>query len=199
MSNTFKSYVFGYGGLILAESRELTFRVKINSTPAVLNGFERIWGHKVQEYNLTSLSLRKNPSRNCIGVIFPVTVNQLDLLDARETGYKRVKIPKDQIHLAPPLSFEMHHDLPIFTYITNNVSIPTEKYPIIQSELDAILTGCLREYGEKFALGVLNTTWGWNKNRHNDRKNPRYPWAKNEKSIHEHIDRLLSKAKLFEN
>src|SRR5437867_974695 len=102
MMKTSNDYIFGYGGLILSESRRMTLGIEVKAVPAILYGFERFWGFTVPQYRLTTVSLKPNDKSTCVGVIFRVTQEQLRQLDLREKGYDRVELPKERIRLLLP-------------------------------------------------------------------------------------------------
>lgn len=190
------SYIFAYGGLILAESRAMTLGATSTATPVMLHGFERFWGFAAPDYGLTSLSLRMNPDKQCAGVLFPITAPQLALLDVREAGYERVMVAAQDIFYPFVPEFEPINGR-IFTYIAHAKSHPTPANPIVQSEVDAILTGCLREHGEPFAREVVRTTSGWESPWLNDRQAPRFPFSHHNQTLISLIDRILADLLVF--
>ena len=184
------SYIFAYGGLILAESRSMTLGAASVAMPVMLDGFERFWGFAAPAYGLTSLSLRINQGKKCAGVLFPITAPQLALLDVREEEYERVMVVAQNIHPLVP-QFEPINGR-IFTYIAQTEHAPSTTNPIVQSEVDAILTGCLQEHGEPFAREVVQTTSGWQGPWLNDRQAPRFPFSNHHQQFVTRIDRLLA-------
>jgi hypothetical protein len=110
-------------------------------------------------------------------------------LDLREAGYTRIELPRKQI--SPFGLQEIPFTKRVYTYITDQVSLPSLEYPITQSDIDAILTGCLRDYGEGFARAVVETTNGWEGPWINDRQKPRYPWSPHDGQYTSIIDRIL--------
>ncbi|MCA9998936.1 MAG: gamma-glutamylcyclotransferase [Anaerolineales bacterium] len=189
------SYIFAYGGLILAESRAMTLGAASEATAVILNGFERFWGFAAPAYGLTSLSLRINQDKKCAGVLFPITAPQLALLDVREEGYERVMVAAQDINPLAPLFGGINGR--IFTYIAETENAPSTTNPIVQSEVDAILTGCLREHGEPFAREVVQTTSGWQGSWLNDRQAPRFPFSNHDQQFVTRIDRLLAEVSGF--
>lgn len=189
MRNNFGNFIFGYGGLILAESRHMTLDAEVKATPVIIKGFERFWGFTAPQHHLTTVSLRVNETSVCAGVIFPVTQEQLVRLDEREKGYTRVELLKDYIQFLQPQ--DSINEGTIYTYIAKVNNVPSLEYPITQSDVDAILTGCLRDYGEVFAREVVQTTSGWEGPWVDDRKTPRYPWSLHNGHFARIIDKIL--------
>lgn len=190
MINNLGSFIFGYGGLILSESRKMTLGVEISAVPAILKGFERFWGFVAPQYGLTTVALRSNEMSSCAGVIFPITQEQLVWLDVREKGYKRVELSNDQIQFLQPQESLLKGAL--YTYISETNGAPSLENPITQSDIDAILTGSLRDFGEAFAREIIRTTNGWDGPWINDRESPRYPWSFHNSRFTQIIDKILN-------
>ena len=167
------NYVFGYGSLILPESRALTIGEHGQATPIIMKGVERSFSLVASQYGLTAVSLSLNPAARCTGVIFPVNDEQLMLLDKREEGYDRISMPMD---FAEPLYKHPTLEGVVFAYAGQDSGAPTEECPIVQSYLDVILTGCIKEFGVDFANVFASTTNKWD-HWLNDRQKPRYPRA----------------------
>lgn len=185
--NTFM--LFAYGGLILPESRSKTLEAEVIAIPAILTGFERFWGFAVPKFHLTTVSLRLNSKAACAGVLFPVSLEQLERLDLREEGYDRVEVPKDHINILESQAILSAKS--VYTYVTTSWHSPSIENPIAQSDVDAILTGSFREHGDFFAREIVRTTTGWEGPWVDDRRNPRYPWALHEAKFSETIDQIL--------
>jgi cation transport regulator ChaC len=183
------NWIFGYGGLILPEGRTITLGAEVEAVPAVVSGYERYWGFQAPQYHLTTVALRLNNETTCAGVLFPVTPDQLARLDLREEGYDRVELSREQIRVLRPQAFVSQGA--VYTYVAKTDGRPTAENPIAQSDVDAILTGCLKEHGEAVAKEIVRTTSGWESPWVNDRKAPRYPYSLHEDSFVEAIDQIL--------
>ena len=174
----------------MSESRMMTFNERINAIPVILEGFERFWGFTSSLYKLTTVSLRPNEHKTCVGVLFPVNEEQLNLLDERERGYNRISILPNQLH-----AFYSNGNLPqnqiTYTYVSTIHNQPSQKYPVVQSDIDAILTGCLEDFNESFARAVVRTTSDWNSPYLNDRKHPRYPYSHHRAELLPMINTIL--------
>lgn len=190
-NNTHTNIIFAYGGLILPESRSKTLGTEVKAAPAILNGYERFWGFRVPDYHLTTVSLRPNENATCAGVLFPVTVEQLKRLDLREEGYLRVKLSKERILLLSATEVISSEEMTVYTYMSEVYSVPDLENPIAQSDIDAILIGSLKLYGEEFTREIIKTTVGWSNHWVNDRKKPRYPWSVREVQLANTIDKIL--------
>jgi len=192
--NSDNEFIFGYGSTINYKSRNETTKFISLSIPVRISnkfGYKRCWNFQSPNAKLTALGIvkdDKNPS-TINGVLFSVKKKDLNLFDKREEGYSRIQIP---IHFLEPTSWCClpNYNCIIWTYVPNNYNIPNKYYPILQSYIDVCINGALN-YGKKFVIEFLNTTYSWNKYWLNDRKLARRPW------IHEKnyklIDKLLSK------
>ena len=65
---------------------------------------------------------------------------------------------------------------------------PSIQYPILQSYVDVVLTGCL-EYGEDFAKEFIQTTFKWSPYWLNERTLARRPWVHEPQYVK--IDQIL--------
>jgi len=180
-------FIFGYGSLIDTASRNATAG---HSTPAIpvrvsaAFGYVRTWDDRTST-GFTALGLaRAGPGEHAMtinGVLFPVEGNDLPAFDARESGYARIEVPRDDIEA---LSWER---LPlqgrIWVYIPEipgrppgvDLPQPNASFPLLQSYIDVVMEGGL-EYGSGFAKEIIETTAGWSSDWLNDRAFGRRPW-----------------------
>lgn len=192
-------FVFGYGSLIQSASRSFTLRAETMAIRATLRGYQRVWGATVHASSMTAVTLVKQKGSKCNGVIFPVTRDQLMRLDRRESGYDRVAVPVRELLIAREDLDHAGWNMPteVEVYVARKVKLPNRDFPISQSYVDVILTGCLQEFqkgGWDFAREFIRTTAGWGKYWVNDRRRPRYRRrlaAQRMASAKGMIDRLL--------
>lgn len=178
-----KHYLFGYGSLILKESRNIAGKTK-ESFPARIRGYQRVWGDRDEEG--TYLTIKENSNSTCNGMIVEVPEEELHKFDEREEGQTRKQIKIDDIERLED------QNLPggkYWIYVPNEIQTPSEKHPILQSYMDVVLTGCL-EISLDFAKEFIHTTEGW-KFIFNDRKNPLYPRALKDVNYKEEIGKLI--------
>jgi hypothetical protein len=115
---------------------------------------------------------------SCVGVLYPVTEEELSSFDAREIGYGREAIAIENVELVEYLELDEHYDSPdhkfflkavaekrsdvqIWVYVPLLPSPPDEDHPIVQTYVDVILQGCL-EIHKDFAKDFIEDTKGWN-------------------------------------
>jgi hypothetical protein len=160
-------YVFGYGSLILSESRSQTFS-KGSYTPVLLKGYERSWSFHT-EYNnkhkYSALGVIESPdlSKLVNGVLLKINPNEFIQLDQREGEYERDIIDHSKLIGYGINTQELLDVLPnaiIWIYVTPVRRHITPIYPIIQSYVDITLLGCYR-ISPEFACMFIKTTSGW--------------------------------------
>lgn len=182
-------FLFGYGSLINQASRALTGITK-NPLAVKVSGFERSWCVQAPAMRLTGLGVIPNPLAWCNGVLVELDQDQIMAFDERElggsnAGYARVEIPRKAITgLHAPETGR------IWTYVVKKILSPTKAYPITQSYLDVILSGCL-DFGEPFALDFIQTTAGWEHPWMDDRQAPRYVRHLRDDKLNIKVDDLL--------
>jgi hypothetical protein len=176
MSDT-EQYVFGYGSLIDSQCRVATSPSASYATPVNVFGIQRGWFGRLDDVGPTYLSALPNPNSNCNGVIFKVSVQELEAIDEYESGYERKRIaPKNVIMLddsKPVVEGE------IWFYSCAVQRSATPESPILQSYVDTCLNGCFeieanfpKAQEAKFAVQFLKTSSDWSKYLVNDRPQP---------------------------
>ena len=180
-----RHFLFGYGSLISKHSRDKT-AVSGVFIPVRAQGIKRGWIIHIPQYGVTALGAMTSKNGYCNGVVFEVDESEIPKYDEREIGYDRVKI--DQKNIVALEDYSIPSAM-FWAYVNNKEEFSTKEYPIIQSYIDVILTGCF-EISEDFARKFIRTTYGWNSEWINDRKDPRYPRAM--KNVNEQsIDNIL--------
>jgi hypothetical protein len=174
-------FIFGYGSLICSHSRAVTAPEHAHTivTPVLVRGMERVWSKRTN-VGMTAMGIRFNVAASTVGVLLPVTPDEIQKFDVREQGYDRIELRLTDIHRVPFLSDEHYqqHDpnsfvrtktrndnatesVKVWVYIQQDNLPPTEEHPIVQSYVDTILRGCLTVGGEEFARAFIETTKGW--------------------------------------
>lgn len=185
-----KHFLFGYGSLISQHSRQVTGRTGV-AIHGTVKGLRRAWNVFSPGMRITGVGVIPDDSSTCNGVFVEIDESEIPAFDKREMegtnySYERQEIKREQI-------LELNGDIPIFSkiwvYVVKKPAKPTWDYPIAQSYLDVILTGCL-DFGDGFAKQFLVLTQGWHAPWINDRKCPRYSRAINHAPT-EKIDVLL--------
>ena len=199
------NFIFGFGSIVNDESRRSIHPESGDPIPVRISpdfGYKRVWNFQSPSAKLTALGLMKviDPKKRTTinGIIYPVQEENLQYLDEREEGYKRVEVPSHMIQSVnwqklPDHTYKIWIYIPIIDITTKNnqQGLPADKYyPILQTYIDVVLLGFLK-YGEDYALEFLYTTGWWSKYWLNDRQVPRRPWLHQKK--YKIIDNILKR------
>lgn len=176
-----RTFIIGYGSLLKKASLNRTLPQVENIEPIYLNNYLRSWNaieNIKPTVSSTFLGIEKsqNSSVNCI--IFEIKSSLVSTLDKREFLYNRESVNLDDIKFTTN-EFSITKDDEIWIYITKVPVKPSKDFPIIQSYVDACISGSL-EIEEKFnlenfAIDFIKTTQQWSTSWVNDRVFPRAP------------------------
>ncbi len=153
---------FGYGSLVNRATHDYP-----GARPARLTGWRRVWVH-------TSLRpvafLSVHPGAGAImGLLADVPGGNWAALDAREAAYARHAVTAEG-----PAGPE---DAQVYAVPAGSGQPPRGAHPILQSYLDCVVQGFLREFGPDGAADFFASTDGWDAPILNDRATPIYPRA----------------------
>lgn len=190
-----EQYIFGYGSLIDSQTRVSTTPSALYASPVNVVGIQRGWFGRLDDVGPTYLAALPDPNSNCNGVIFKVSVQELEAVDEYESGYERKRIdPKNVIMLddSNPLA---KGDIWFYTCVAKRFATPES--PILQSYVDTCLNGCFEIEANfpqaketKFAEQFLKTSSDWSKYWVNDRPHPEH--HPNSSKIDELITKVLA-------
>jgi cation transport regulator ChaC len=174
---------FGYGSLVNRE----TLRTPIIGARRVrLKGWRRHWQERAAMADpaigggIALLSVHRCEDAAIDGLAIEDRLSSLPDLDRREAMYDRHALEEHEI--------EHHHEHEAQSPLPGPVQIYVgrergEGAPgsgrgmLLQSYVDAVMAGFLREFGEAGVTGFLSTTEGFEREMIADRANPRYPRA----------------------
>lgn len=194
-------FIFGYGSLINTASRNSTAGKTTAAIPVRVSaafGYVRSWSDRSPS-GFTALGVRRpaggERAMTINGVLYPVEGNDMSAFDAREKGYVRVEVPRENIEAVS------WHPLPqratVWIYVPKaegrppgeGLPLPDAKYPLLESYIDVVVEGGL-EYGPEFAREIIETTVDWSPYWLNDRELPRRPWVHDKDAMK--IDAMLA-------
>jgi hypothetical protein len=203
LGNQPTQFIFGYGSLINAASRRWTAGATVPAIPVRVSaafGYFRTWNDRSPS-GFTALGLSKAGSGGAAstinGVLYAVLGDDMAKYDAREKGYARVEVPRDDIEAVSwqrlPETGTIWVYVPVGPDGQAGVGLPPPdaQYPLLQSYIDVVVEGGL-EYGEDFAREAIETTAGWSDTWLNDRELARRPWVRDPESSA--VDALLASA-----
>ena len=194
-------FIFGYGSLINSASRDSTAGKITPAIPVRVSaafGYIRAWNDRSLS-GFTALGLRKagagEVASTINGVIYAAGVDDIAKFDAREQGYARVEVPRQDIEAVSwqrlPEAGRIWVYIPVRPNSVPGVGLPaaTAQYPMLESYIDVVVEGGL-EYGEDFARELIETTSDWSDYWLNDRELARRPWVHDPESSK--VDDLLT-------
>ena len=177
-------YFFGYGSLVNRDTHGFD-----GVHPAQLSGWRRKWRHtRLRE--VAYLTVVPEPGAEIDGLIAEVPEGDWAALDVREGAYDRV-----------PAAHQVRHPLPhrpqivVYAIPEGKHGVPSTSGPVLQSYIDVVVQGYLREFGEAGAERFFDTTHGWDAPVLADRDDPLYPrhcrLSRAERAfVDAHLDRL---------
>jgi hypothetical protein len=185
---------FGYGSLVC----RATHRTEIvHAVPARLRNWRRLWRPRpdMPGFPAALLTVRPEEGAGCDGLLVFDRAQNLAAIDAREARYRRVALTPSDLDLARPAPA----DCPIWLYVAQEELPPHPEPPaILQSYLDAVMLGFLREHGEAGLQRFLDETDVFDLMLHADRHDPAYPRAVAlEAAIAERFDALVAARRRF--
>ncbi|WP_154859505.1 gamma-glutamylcyclotransferase family protein [Cyclobacterium xiamenense] len=185
-----KNYIFGYGSLLETESRKRTNPLVDKVYPLKIHGFLRGWFARTGVEGLTTTFLgciKANKDSFVNGIIYEVSQEELNELDKREKGYKRILVPNEAIEDYFSILNSTDNVFIYSNVFPNNKipdnSLPAKDYPIVQSYVDMCIQGCIEIESvhnnpliKNFTKDFIQSTKYWSKWWVNDRIFPRRPF-----------------------
>jgi hypothetical protein len=196
MSNARTAY-FGYGSLVNRETLRTTY---IETHRAVLKDWRRHWQSREHSNSSTGnrdialLSVHRHIGYEISGLLIIDDRKNLEAVDRREEHYDRERIPLSGIEIEPA---NVQAALPeeLYVYVARKPSDMPCDCKLLQSYLDAVMAGYLREFGEAGLNEFIQTTVGFNRSIICDRASPRYPRSiELTGNLSRYFDKLLDEA-----
>ena len=174
-------FIFCYGSLVNSKSRLGTINRETNGVPVFLTkdtGLIRTWDvntrckctdHSNHKQNVLSLSKNNNKNTTVNGILIKITDEELNRLDKRETGYKRIKLSLKNFKWLDFLDkyksehiniFKNSSHTYVYTYIGKKSNKPTKQNPIRLRYLSLCMDGFL-EYGQEFNEEFIRTVYNF--------------------------------------
>ena len=176
---------FGYGSLVNRATLRTTI---ISAAPARLRGWRRRWRPRpdMPGFPAALLTVEPHDEAGCDGMLVFDRAENLAAVDRREARYSRVALSRDALETA----VEMPDDLVAHVYVAQT-ELPSHREPplILQSYLDAVMQGFLREHGETGLRRFVTETLDFHIPIMADRAHPAYP---------RHVALAAGEAELFD-
>ncbi|HEV7682386.1 MAG TPA: gamma-glutamylcyclotransferase family protein [Pyrinomonadaceae bacterium] len=167
-------HIFGYGSLIDSQCRVAISPSAAYASPVNIVGIQRGWFGRLDDVGPTYLAALPNQNFNCNGVIFKVSVPELEAVDEYESGYERKRIDPKKVVMLDDSQPVPKGDIWFYTCAVKRFATPES--PILQSYVDTCLNGCFEIEAKfsqakeaTFAEQFLKTSSDWSKYWINDR------------------------------
>lgn len=172
-------YVVGYGSLLYEQAASPG---RVTSEPAIpiwVYGFRRGWLSRTRQDNfvrLTELGVVPFVGGRFNGVLIGVPPTGIRVIDRQQPQACRVQISSTQLEAMNSAEIPSSGQFWIYQTRVKYINKPAGSYPILMSEVDQFLTGCI-EQGQRFDLksfasDCVATTWNWSVHWVNDRYHP---------------------------
>jgi len=160
-----KQFVFGYGSLMIDESRYSTIGHETKGHSAYLSpdfNYLRkfiLLGSR-NSFELSMAYNTEHTQKHTGGVLFKVGDETLHKLDIRESAYKRIPVPISMLQYDGLI---LHPNNKVWMYVNNieqqNPVVFSTKEQI--SYINRLLEACYI-YGDEFLMNFISSTHGWN-------------------------------------
>ena len=170
MSSELVGY-FGFGSLVNKDTLRTSY---VDIFPATLKGYSRHWQARpttLFNSSFSLLSIHADKSCNIQGMVVLDLLENLPLVDERETGYSRYKIERNQLDVSSDINLPNS----LYVYIADEVAGAEDDGMLLQSYLDAVMQGFKNEYGDEGVSHFVDTTKGFERKINLDRSAPLYP------------------------
>jgi cation transport regulator ChaC len=168
---------FGYGSLVNDRTRNL----ESFGLSGRLKGFRRQWrmrsgyrdiGQPGRE-GVTSLSVEREDTAFCDGLLVFDHKDHLPQVDIRETNYDRVSLDLNDFDC----NFDIPEGVEAYIYIgqPDYTQWAEGTFPVLQSYIDAVMQGFLDKFGQAGLERFVAETDGWRVPILQDRQSPIYP------------------------
>ena len=130
----------------------------------------------------TGKALARGSQTGIDGVLVLLPIEDLPNLDQREAGYDRLTLDvtdfeiSDSIRASLPDAVQLD-SVAVYRSQMQNRQRAEERHPILQSYVDCVLAGYLKQFGEAGVHYMLASSRGWDAFILDDRSAPRYPRA----------------------
>lgn len=169
---------FGYGSLV---NRETLRTHIVGARPARVSGWRREWQPRPdaglaadRAVHASLLTVRPAPESEIDGLLVFDHVDNLAAVDLRENDYQRRHVPLETLTV---IGDGVPDGCPVYIYEADPPEESPEDCPILQSYLDAVLKGFLREHGLEGLQHFIRGTAHFDTPILGDRDWPIYPRA----------------------
>ena len=179
LDNNKPQYIVGYGDLIYQDANKITSIAFRSELPVKVNGFGRGWQMRTRLDNnikVTRLGVTSQAGDYFNGVLIAMPANGIKSLDRQHKLTCRVEVKPAQLSSLTNNKIPESGQFWLYQTQHRHVFKPAGSYPILMSDVDEFLTGCIAQ-GDKFGLpsfaqDCISTTSNWSSHWVNDRARP---------------------------
>ena len=171
-------YLVAFGSLLYEEARLRKVEQTKLELPVWVQGYKRAWQIRTKPDGLqmTNLGITPADGERFNGVLMSLSSGKLASLDRHAKLECRVKIKKGSLQSMAEKVLPNDGDIWIYQVQKKHVNSPAGEYPIVQSNVDVFLTGCIEQSDhfkiKDFADLCVSTTQYWSTSWVNDRRDP---------------------------
>ena len=165
-------YIFGYGSLLSAYSREHYSNIRSSVTTATVSGWSRSWCAVYPDEGATYAGATPDSSKHLDGVLIASEINQ-DLAK-RERGYRFARLKHENLSINCN-ELDICENDKIRICETLSIDASCQLNPLPQSYVDTCISGCIESQGMAAAGRFIKQTQGWDCVWVNDRHLNRIP------------------------
>ncbi|WBA81348.1 hypothetical protein [Endozoicomonas sp. GU-1] len=172
-------YIVGYGSLLYEQARKSTNIGFKPEVPVWVDGFRRGWQTRTRQDNtikVTELGVISLVGGRFNGVLISMPTNKIKSIDRQQQLTCRVLVNPGRLTSMSNVNIPENSQFWLYQTQNKYSNKPAGSYPILMSDVDEFLTGCLEQadrFGlESFARECVTTTWNWSSHWVNDRLHP---------------------------
>ena len=168
-------YIFGYGSLLSAYSREHYSDIRSSITSATISGWSRSWCAVYPDEGATYAGALPDTKQDLDGVLIASEINQA--LAERERGYRFTRLEVGDLSACSG-DLELSENDQVWICETLSINASCQANPLPQSYVDTCISGCIESQGVSAASRFIQQTNGWDCVWVNDRhlnRTPIYP------------------------
>ena len=176
---TKSQYIVGYGSLLYEQARKSTNVGFKPEVPVWVDGFRRGWQTRTRQENnikVTELGVIPLVGGRYNGVLISMPTNKIKSIDRQQKLTCRVLVNPEQITSMNNEKIPKNSQFWLYQTQNKYSSKPAGSYPILMSDVDEFLTGCIEQADrfdlKGFARECVATTWNWSSHWVNDRLHP---------------------------
>lgn len=163
-------YYFGFGSLV----NEHTLPANALWHKATLTGWRRSWRHPIDaEQRWAAMDVVADENSSIEGLLVVGGGEIDDYLTAREAGYKPHPLNHEQLQVDGSLPAQAE----VYLWTSKSPHTDNTQLYLMQSYVDVVMAGYLRNFGEAGLERFVQTTDNWHLPVFDDRAQPRYPRA----------------------